>query len=453
MDEAEPGPDSESSGGGPWQLVSSKKEKRKARRDESLAQPMAAARGARPQARDEASGGDEYRDLQVPKPSLSISNTHSFRNHSVIGHYSQVRNGDVFMDKREACHCKTVPDDGSTSLEWDLNRGFEEFEWRDRLNTKADGLKPVLKWILHKLDNPGEDALKQYPRPNAEAVTFVVQRAVMTRILTAPYPTRESTGGWRLRVCRFQNTIYLCNDKTFGPWRNLTPAQKAKTYRRYGFERYLTSHIQPVDSSSYKYSEAAGYVTVVLTQLVPEQSEESKRTEPSASKARLFVLAAGVDGELDGLESPPRNYVELKTITCYDKHQPEPKEYSQWFLANKLLRAWAQCYPVGIPRIVFGFHGDQGILTSISTFKTHELPGMCGDVWFEATSLNFADDFTKWLEKWIKETDPMREMYEVTFEPNFSSMRRSRMRLCRVEINDDHPSILTQDFVARMMKQ
>ncbi|XP_065177288.1 decapping and exoribonuclease protein-like [Sycon ciliatum] len=402
---------------------------------------MAAARGAPSQARDEASGGDEY--LEVPLDNLSRSNTHSFRTHSVIGHYSQVRNGDVFMDKREACRCKTVPDDGLTSLRWDLNIGFKEFEWRNRDNTTADGLKPVLKWILHKMRNPGEDELKQYPRPNAAEVTFVVKRAVMTRILTAPYPTRESTGGWRLRVCRFQNTIYLCNDKTFGPCRNLTPAQKAKIYRRYGFERHLTSHIQPVDPSSYKHSEAAGYVTVVLTQLVTEQSEESKGTKPSASKARLFVLAEEVDGELDGQESPPRNYVELKT--CDHKHQLRSKKYSRWFLADKLLRAWAQCYTVGIPRIEFGFHDDQGILTSISTFKTHDLPDMCRDVWSEAKCLNFADDFTKWLERYIQETNPLREMYEVTFEPEFS-----RMRLCRVEINDLRPSILTQDFVDGM---
>ncbi|XP_065177290.1 uncharacterized protein LOC135807204 [Sycon ciliatum] len=250
MDEAEPGPDSESSGGGPWQLVSSKKEKRKARRDESLAQPMAAARGAPSQARDEASRGDGY--LEVPLHNVSKSNTHSFRTHSVIGHYSQVRNGDVFMDKREACRCKTVPDDGLTSLEWDLNRGFKEFEWRNRDNTTADGLKPVLKWILHKLRNPGEDELKRYPRPSAAEVTFVFKRAVMTRILTAPYAKRESTGGWRLRVCRFQNTIYLCNDKIFGRWRVYTEADKIKIYRGSGFETYLTSHIQPVDPSSYK---------------------------------------------------------------------------------------------------------------------------------------------------------------------------------------------------------
>ena len=431
--------------GGGWQEVLTKKQKKrsKARRDESLVPPMAAARGAPSQARDEASGGDEYRELKVPTPDprVRISNTHSFRNHSVIGHYSQVHNGDVFMDKREARRCKTDPDDGLTPLGEDLNSGFKEFKWRNRDNTKADGLKPVLKWFLHKLDNPGKDAL--IPKE----VNFVVKRAVMTRILTAPYPTRESEGGWRLRVCRFQNTIYLCNDKTFGTWEDWTPEVKAKIYRGHGFERYLTSHIQPVDSSSYKHSEAAGYVTVVLTQLGPEQSEESKPTEPSASKARLFVLAGEVDGELDGPshESPPRNYVELKT--CDRKHQLTSK-YSRWFLADKLLRAWAQCYTVGIPRIVFGFHDDQGILTSISTLKTHDLPDMCRDVWSEAKCLNFADDFTKWLERYIQETNPLREMYEVTFEPEFS-----RMWLCRVEINDLRPSILTPDFVKAMKLQ
>ncbi|XP_065177075.1 decapping and exoribonuclease protein-like [Sycon ciliatum] len=394
------------------------------------------------------SGSETNRNDDWLEVLRKYSRFNTLRAPSVIGHYSQVCNGDVFMDKREACRSETVPDGGLTSLCWDLNRGLKEFEWRDRHNTKADGLKPVLKWILHKLRNPGNDELKQYPRPSAAEVTFVFKRAVMTRILTAPYAKRESTGGWRLRVCRFQNTIYLCNDKTFGRWRVWTEEEKVKIYRGSGFETYLTSHIQPVDPSSYKHSEAAGYVTVVLTELVTEQSEQSKRTEPSASKARLFVLAAEVDGELDGRshESPPRNYVELKT--CHRRHQLGSREYSRSFRAHQLLRAWAQCYTVGIPRIVFGFYDNKGIVRSISTFKTHELPGMCRDVWSDAVCLNFADDFAKWLERCIEETDPLREMYEVTFEPE-----HSKMRLRRVEINDRRLSILTPDFVEEMKLQ
>ncbi len=41
---------------------------------------------------------------------------------------------------------------------------------------------------------------------------------------------------------------------------------------------------------------------------------------------------------------------------------------------HKLMKWWAQSFLVGIPRIICGFRDDEGIVRSMQTFRTSEIP-------------------------------------------------------------------------------
>ena len=78
-------------------------------------------------------------------------------------------------------------------------------------------------------------------------------------------------------------------------------------------------------------------------------------------------------GVLIAVESRPTNndqssYVELKTNRVLDHPRQEVN-----FEKHKLLRVWAQSYLLGIPRVIFGFRNDDGILKEVKEYSTQSI--------------------------------------------------------------------------------
>ncbi|XP_065179483.1 decapping and exoribonuclease protein-like [Sycon ciliatum] len=372
----------------------------------------------------------EVRVLGVDRAKYYRSQYPYYKQPTEIGHFSQDDQRTVFMDRREARRCRLPQANECREVNWDLNNGFEEFQWRDEEKVGKEGINPILDWIM--AEGKVLDRFKKDDTPPAKAsalnTNFVMFRGMMTRILTAPYETKFSTP-WRLSVCRFQNTIYLCDDKDFGTGRmhERTVDHEKMTYWGYSFESFLTSHIDPEVEKKSRPNNAAGFATVVRAQLA----------------SYTLLMAAEVDGELEGShESPPSNYVELKTNRRFADARQE-----QSFHRHKLMRTWAQCYSVGVPTIVFGLRDDDGIVRSLRTYKTMEVHGICERFWKASVCLNFACDFFAWLDKHIAEADPLKVMYKVTFDAPFSGMT-----LERVDITEDKQAFLSRAFVESMAK-
>ena len=336
-----------------------------------------------------------------------------------IGHFSLDDQRAIYMDRREARRCVEVPGGDVRSLAWDLNEGFAYFQWRDDENSKTERLKPILEWIM-----ANEQVLKKYPRVN-----FVVQRGVMTDILTAPYEMDNELGKEsRFKVCRFQNTVHVCRDKEFQftSFSSQGDQEQHQTYWGYRFEGYITSHIEPEANEPSQPNNSAGFNSVVLTGLGDH----------------TFLLAAEIDGELRAsAQAPPLNYVELKT----HRQLIGPTHRQHSFHRHKMLRTWAQSYAAGVPTAMIGFRDERGIVLNVKSYQVADLPGMCKNYWSSSVCLNFAQDFFDWLSKCIEETDPLQVQYEVTFQPELK-----RMTLCRVELSDTGQAILTPSFVDEM---
>jgi RAT1-interacting protein len=108
-------------------------------------------------------------------------------------------------------------------------------------------------------------------------------------------------------------------------------------------------------------------------------------------------------GEVDGLVSSPEQpvqWVELKT----SEELPPPRQQQHRDILKferKLLKFWAQSFLLGVPRITVGFRSKAGILRSLQTFNTHEIPGMVRrgtNCWDGNVCINFATEFLGWLK-------------------------------------------------------
>ena len=76
-------------------------------------------------------------------------------------------------------------------------------------------------------------------------------------------------------------------------------------------------------------------------------------------------------------------------------------------LRQKLLKTWAQSYLAGVPRIIFGFRDDQGILRGIETMTTESIldRSECKRHWNPDTCLLFAEELVKFLIANVQEDD------------------------------------------------
>uniref|UniRef100_A0A3Q2YND5 Decapping nuclease n=1 Tax=Hippocampus comes TaxID=109280 RepID=A0A3Q2YND5_HIPCM len=85
----------------------------------------------------------------------------------------------------------------------------------------------------------------------------------------------------------------------------------------------------------------------------------------------------------------------------------------QWILANKsklmfkLLKWWAQSFLLGVPRIVAGFKNDDGLVVSVRTYRTAEIPQLVQYLgWKPEVCMNFCSDFLSFVKRVVIEDDP-----------------------------------------------
>ena len=116
------------------------------------------------------------------------------------------------------------------------------------------------------------------------------------------------------------------------------------------------------------------------------------------------------DGERAGLAG----YVELKTTRVMDN----PSQVAR-FERDKLLKWWAQSFPIGVRRIVVGFRDDAGFVRKLQTLETLKLPGYAARhprAWDPKTALRFADRLLTWLRKHLEQL-PEGTRVRLEYEP------------------------------------
>lgn len=288
--------------------------------------------------------------MNAPK-FLSLSTrgeTTSLRKPKEIASFSRTFDGEYVNDDSSLGYYFLPDSDIDTNI--DLGSGFKKFKkFDEQRDGEFDGLLGAIKAYEEKNDT----------KVTADIITW---RGIMTKLLTLPYQLNDPID---LNVVYFDGHIFIQEDKSLKNSRETKPTEEHQRlmYSGYKFENVATlpkplaqASRAMIDKNSKKIvNNCEQYCSVVRTGI---------------GKQKLII-----GGEVDCVwdykptdSNPLSHYVELKT----SKVISEPR-HSVTF-EKKLFKTWAQCFLLGINKVIYGFRDDNLILRSVEQYKVEEIP-------------------------------------------------------------------------------
>lgn len=268
---------------------------------------------------------------------------------------------------------------------------------------------------------------KQGKKVDAKLITW---RGLIRKLMLLPFDNRDK---FVLNIVPFDGQLFMQSDVQFErekfqselTFRN--EQAKMAMYSGYKFER-LTTLDKPWGAT--KRSEIESRRRAAVDQ-VSQYATVVKTTIGSVD----LVIGAEVDAVWDFKpkdgSDPLKHYVELKCTKVID----HPKAVFNF--EKKLLAAWAQCFLVGIPRIIYGFRDDQFILRAIEEFSTDQIPIQLKnnplhlqrqkeDPSYKVQNkpmlaIKFINGLLEWLEKTVP-IDDESKTYSLEFDPAQNNM-------------------------------
>ncbi|KAF1850909.1 RAI1-domain-containing protein [Cucurbitaria berberidis CBS 394.84] len=290
----------------------------------------------------------------------------------------------------------------------DMKEGFESFRhYEDKEDPHLDSLLQALA-----------SRERQEGREKKAQGDFVTWRGMMTKvrtnssqIMTAPF---DNFAEFSMFATLHDGTIYIEEDfpsraadraaeSSRPPQRNQHPDQQSREMMTYWGYKFETLSLIPTPPATTPREEIAKHQRSVVSNHAQHCSIVGTSFGPHS-----LILGGEVDGLLAPKPSDPETpiqWVELKTSEeLPPPHQQQHRDIMKF--ERKLLKFWAQSFLLGVPKIIVGFRSKSGILRSLQTFNTHEIPGMVRrgtGVWDGNVCINFATDFLGWLKETIKD--------------------------------------------------
>ncbi|KAF9533915.1 RAI1 like PD-XK nuclease-domain-containing protein [Crepidotus variabilis] len=236
-----------------------------------------------------------------------------------------------------------------------LSYGFER--WIRKPDTRGR-LDALLK-AISKVKRNVEEQNGKLPE-----IGVVSWRGVMTKILTSPYENRD---GWELNVMSINGTLYFeehLTDARLQEKNNMEPRQKTQTYYGYAFESYCTSDSPHSSRHATERESHHGWGGDVDTNV---QWCSVVRTKLGDTR---LIIGGEVDCVRGKYTGQTDAFVELKTSLAIKGRHDEIK------FEKKLCKFYFQSFLLGVPEIVVGFRTPAGVLTTVQSFKTIQIPRM-----------------------------------------------------------------------------
>lgn len=345
---------------------------------------------------------------------------------------------DEHVSKTEALNYFYLPD-SYVDKQMDLQGGFKTFQ-------KIPEEENVANFPLY-LDAIQKHEQKTGKKVKADIITF---RGIMTKLLTLPYNLNKPI---QLYAIAFDGQIFIKNDDEVDL--RLRAEEEAKNDEKTA--RYM------------KVCEYGGYKFETLVTLPKPWAECSRKTIESRNKKvvnnyeqYISVVRTGIGkvktllaGEVDCVwdyvpeekgDDVLSHYVELKTSRAITT----PNQSGTF--EKKLFGAWAQCFLLGIKRIVYGFRNDNHMLTDVEVYNTEEVPVLIKDSNLPikgpkivcVNALKWYGAVLEWLHKSIEIGDELKA-YKVSYDPG------SRTFLLTECVGDENKElrgggILTEEF-------
>ncbi|XP_008560702.1 decapping and exoribonuclease protein [Microplitis demolitor] len=302
-----------------------------------------------------------------------------FERPKAIGYYSIDSTRSICFDSSQLTYYYPPK---NNEVSFDLNHGIECVR-RKTSTTKHDKIDTFLKWIMNNFDK-----IRAHPDSNRWLQPHIVCfRGLLSRIMKTPYDERE---GWIICAAKWKGTIYLMAFDTEADTFELNNrTEKDLQFSSWGFkfEQYILSDEpnKPPDTSK-----------------PVDEKEEFCCVFQSRLRERKLLYAAEMDGVYsdklltDPLPIENLKFIELKTSRIVDNE----RQFSN-LKKFKFIRWWSQSFLVGIENILCGFRDDKGIVRNLKNYRVADLPRISERFWSASTTMNFCDDFLKYVEKTV----------------------------------------------------
>lgn len=263
----------------------------------------------------------------------------------------------------------------------DLNKGMENF-----ISKSQDHVGDT-RHIFKALEAKKFDI-------EVQKIDFVTYRNNLNKIMGSAYLKEP----WEILVHRQKNGLIVLDIVKLKD-ESTTPQEPHNKFIYYGykFEQYCTF---PDQISS----EIGGDLCDLP---VDARSEYCAILKTRFDSNRVIIAA-----EMDCADSS-NHYVELKTSRVL-----ETKNQDRNFHRFKLLKYWIQSYLVNTPKIIVGFRDDSGIIQSISSFSTSEIPKLCRPYWNSKHCISLLSNVLQFL----KDQTLPNHSYLLQFSPPYSQI-------------------------------
>ncbi|RKP31976.1 putative suppressor of exonuclease defects [Metschnikowia bicuspidata] len=347
-------------------------------------------------------------------------------------------NVDEEVSKKEALSYFYFPD-SEVAQQYDLTRGFDSFNQIPELLNVAH-FPSYLQAIQNHEQSQGK-------KVKADIITF---RGIMTKLFCLPFARSEPL---ELFALVYDKQIFIKNDDEH--------ALKLREKKE--------AEMPPDQRERSRKFEYAGYKFETLT-TIPRPWAECTRQEIDGRKNKavsnyeqyISVVTTGIGkvktllaGEVDCLwdyipeegESVLPHYVELKTTS-------EVTSTAQvGSFERKLFKTWAQCFLLGIKRIVYGFRSVDLKLEGVEVYDTEEIPIFLKESNIERKGKDRLScvDALKWygaVLEWLVENINVhndRTAYRISYSPYSGKIRLGQCSKKEHEVVING-GILTEEF-------
>lgn len=372
-------------------------------------------------------------------PLISRSKNTNVRQPKEVACFSRHLDGSFSNDASELAYYYLPNSYVSAGI--DLQSGFEKFEKFDSSkNGQFDGFL---------------NALTEHERKNSSKVKsdIVTWRGIMTKLLTLPYDNRDLIN---LNIVRFDGQIFIQLD---------TKTEMAKSQKDNEMSEKL-------EFSGYKFEKMATlsqqWSQCTRKEIEKRHKETVNNCEQFCSIVKTAIGKVGIlmGGEVDCVwdfkseKDPLPHYVELKTSRAIE-HPGHAVTFER-----KLYKTWAQCFLIGVRKIVYGFRDEQLVLRTVEDFATEEVPLLLKNSPLHTTqqgeqakkkSVNKCMDSLKFyaaVMEWLVENVPEDEdkVWRFSYNPDvnrdYLTLTEMTPEMAAPLLDDDNESerILTKEF-------
>lgn len=256
---------------------------------------------------------------------------------------------------------------------------------------------------------------------DCDIITF---RGIITKIMTLPI----EKDSFKLKLMAYDGHILMKNNDDFELSKRLNQQQN-EYQQKCEFSGYKFEKLAMLPKP---WAECSRNIIESRHKLLVNNYEQFISVVRTSISGHKLVLAGEIDGVFDFLDEKDNlpHYVELKTNGLIKN----PNQMDRF--EHKLYKTWAQCFTMGIKKVVVGFRDEGLLLRNVEVYETDEIPVLLKDKINCMSSLKFLGAFMEWIND-IDKTD--YKSYDLSYEDG---------NLILVDSSESYKDeFLTEDFV------